>query len=433
MKIDLINLIKKFRRHYHKVRKVIPEFGGRDVSNLKIKYQNQKLHTKINTPAHEETIRLVVLMRKFLNKNDEMHYKKVWAFLIEHLGQLIPREVKEKIDERIELMNRGQIQLKVNDEELTAKDIYSLISKGRYFGNDNKIKRKLEEFSNIPIVGPTLWDQFYGYTLDGYYLISMIFDVIKKIEETDEYNSIINKEIESLNKCIYCLKNSESFTSEEHIIPEALGNDELILSKGYVCDTCNNGILSRLDNFLQGFELISFLRVVYTPYTKAGKLPKANYQNISIKKTHPRNILIAAKDKSGWIKNLKETEDGNVSFSIEMRGKKFDPKNIGRSLYKIGIGMVAFNQGIVTACDPKYNKAREFILSGTDFPNNLLISMNVKPHAQVRVMHQELSGGTGFVIDIFGVIFLLNLQPLPIMKLRKELKQANFKAFPLCN
>ncbi len=95
--------------------------------------------------------------------------------------------------------------------------------------------------------------------------------------------------------------------------------------------------------------------------------------------------------------------------------------------------MVAFDQGIVTACDPKYNKAREFILSGADFPNNLLISMNVKPHAQVRVMHQELSGGTGFVIDIFGVIFLLNLQPLPIMKLRKELKQANFKAFPLCN
>ena len=28
--------------------------------------------------------------------------------------------------------------------------------------------------------------------------------------------------------------------SEEHIIPKSLGNDELILPKGIICDKCNN-------------------------------------------------------------------------------------------------------------------------------------------------------------------------------------------------
>lgn len=29
-------------------------------------------------------------------------------------------------------------------------------------------------------------------------------------------------------------------TSEEHIIPKSLGNDELILKRGTICDKCNN-------------------------------------------------------------------------------------------------------------------------------------------------------------------------------------------------
>ncbi len=238
---------------------------------------------------------------------------------------------------------------------------------------------------------------------------------------------------ESPFKCIYCLKSSEPFTSIEHIIPEGLGNEELILPKGFVCDSCNNGILSRLDNYLQEFEPISFLRVIYTQCTKDGKLPEGNYQNISIKKTHPRNIIFREKDKSGGVRNLKETDNGQVSFSIDFRGRRFDPKTLGRSLYKIAIGMVAFDRGFESVCDSKYNEAREFILHGIDFPNNLLISMNGKPNAQVRVKHQELAGGTGFAIDIFGITFLLNLQPFPVVELREELAEAHFKIFPLHN
>ncbi len=423
-----MNYIEKFRRYYHKVRKVVPEFVGSSISSLEIKYQNQNLHTEMNTPAHDQTVRLAALMRRFLNTSDELHYRKMWIYLLDSFSHLIPNEVVEEINKRIERMKRGQVQFKVNNKILTSEDIYNLISEEGYFNDRKEYHQKLDELSNIPIVKPVFWHQFFAYTLDGFYLASMLFDVIKLIEKTQGYK-LSNRE--SLNHCIYCLKKSAPFNSEEHIFPEALGNEELILPRGYVCDKCNNGVLSRLDNFLLEFEPVSFLRVIYSPYTKAGKLPKASYQNISIRKTHPRNIVLTAKDKSGWVKNLKEMEDGQISFSINIKGKKFDPKMIGRALYKIALGTVAYDQGFEVACDPKFDIARAFILKGEDFPSNLLILSNGKPKPEVTVEHQELSDGIPFLIDIFGILFLLNLQPHPCMELNEYLRRAGFKAFPL--
>ena len=423
-----MNYIEKFKRHYHKVRRVLPEFGDNSISSLKIKHQNQNLHIGMNTPAHDQTVRLAALMRRFLNKDDDLYYRKIWTYLLDSYRHLIPNELVHEINKRVERMKRGQIRFEVNDKILTSEDIYNLISEGGYFNDRNEYHQKLDDLSNIPIVKPVFWHQFFAYTLDGFYLASMLFDVIKLIEKSQEYKPFKR---ESVNHCIYCLGKTAPFNSEEHIIPEALGNEELILPKGYVCDKCNNGVLSRLDNFLLDFEPISFLRVIYSPYTKAGKLPKASYQNISIKKSHPRNIVFTAKDKSGWVKNLKEMDDGQISFSINIKGKKFDPKMIGRALYKIALGTVAYDQGFEVACDPKFDMARAFIIKGEDFPSNLLILSNGKPKPEVTVRHQELLDGTPFLIDIFGILFLSNLQPCPCMELNEDLRRAGFKAFPL--
>jgi hypothetical protein len=423
-----MNFVEKFTRYYHKVRKVIPEFGDTSISSLRIEYRNKSLHAEMNTPARDQAARLVALMRRFLNTNDDLHYRKIWIYLLHSFGHLIPNKIVEEIDKRIERMQRGQVQFKVNDKILTSEDIYNLISEGGYFNDSEESCQKLDEFSKIPTVKSFFWHQFFAYTLDGFYLASRLFDVIKLIQKDPECKSSSR---ESLNHCIYCMKKSGSFNSKEHIIPEVLGNDELILPRGYVCDRCNNEVLSRLDNFLLDFEPISFLRVIYSPYTKAGEFPTASYQNISIKKTDPRNIVLTAKDKSGWLENLKEMGDGQISFSINIKGKKFDPKMIGRALYKIALGIVAYDQGLEVACDSKFDMARAFILKGDSFPNNLLILNKGKPKPEVTVEHHELADGTPFLVDIFGIVFLLNLQPHPYMELNKDLRHAGFKAFPL--
>jgi len=428
-----MELLEKFRQQYHKVRQIIPELTNHNLSNLKIEYKDNKLNTELNTPKHELSIRFVVLMRRYLNVYDDLYYINIWSYLRKHFNKYIPKSSFDEIERRIAKMNQGQMKFTVNNEVFTAERIYSLISAGGYFNDDKNAQNKLEELSQIPIVKTFFWHQFFRYTLDGFCLVSMLFDVFKTIEKSQEWQVSFGNKNKSPNICIYCLKSSESFSSQEHIIPEGLGNEELILPKGLVCDTCNNGILSNLDHYLQVFEPISFLKVLYTQQTKEGKLPKGNYQNILVKKNHPRNIVFSAKDKSGWIKNFKEFANGQISFSIDIKGKRFDPKKLGRSLYKIALGMVAFDRGFDAACDPKYDDARAFILHGKDFPNNLLILMNAKPNAQVTVMHQELAGGTGFAIDIFGIMFLLNLQPFPVIELKEELEQANFKIFPLYN
>lgn len=428
-----MELLNKFRRHYHKVRKLMPEFKEENTSILKIKYSDNKLIADFDTANHALTIRFIVLMRRFLNARDDLYYRKVWSYLQKHFSRSIPKSSIDKIENRIEKMNQGQALLTVNNEKFTAESIYILISEGEYFNDDKKIQKKLEELSQMPIIKPFFWHQFTGYTLDGFYLVSALFDLIKRLKKSKEWKELFIDKNKSPFKCIYCLRTSGPFTSTEHIIPEGLGNESLILPKGFVCDTCNNGILSILDNYLQEFEPISLFRVQYIPYTKNGKFPEANFQNCSIKKTDPRKIVITEKENRGVLKNLKEMPNGQVSFSIDLKGKRFDPKKLGRSLYKIALGMVAFDRGFNAAFDTKYNMARDFVLQGIDFPNNLLICMEGQPHAAVKIEHQELAGGTGFALDIFGMIFFLNLQPFPVIELRKELEQLSFKIFPLYN
>ncbi len=203
------------------------------------------------------------------------------------------------------------------------------------------------------------------------------------------------------------------------------------MPKGYVCDKCNNEVLSGLDSALLKFEPIAFLQVLFVPYTKGGKLPEANFQNIFLKRANPRKIVITPKDKTGRIKNKKHLGDNWYSFNIETRGKQFNSKLLGRALYKIALGMVALSQGHGQACSRKYDTAREFIRNGQGIQNNLLICMKNKPHPEVCATYYDLPEGTPFVIDIFGLIFVLNLENNPILELNEILIQSNFELYSL--
>lgn len=50
-----------------------------------------------------------------------------------------------------------------------------------------------------------------------------------------------------INKCLFCLTVEGPFTSDEHPIPESLGNDDLVLPPGFICDPCNQYFGSKLE------------------------------------------------------------------------------------------------------------------------------------------------------------------------------------------
>ncbi|MDE3202836.1 MAG: hypothetical protein KGQ66_01280, partial [Acidobacteriota bacterium] len=62
--------------------------------------------------------------------------------------------------------------------------------------------------------------------------------------------------------CLFCRQRDGGFNSREHILPESLGNTELILAQGVVCDRCNHQTLSTLDPVICDFTPISTRRTM---------------------------------------------------------------------------------------------------------------------------------------------------------------------------
>jgi hypothetical protein len=419
-------IVRDFTRHYHKVRKLIPEIAEQGGFTFEINMSEQKLSASVSAPNQETSIQFAVLMRRFLARQSDLYYEKILDALREHAPHILTDEKQLKIKAYIDSMKQGTLSIEINGRHLTAEEIYDLVSDGEFFHNDEEVSSYLKSLSSLSVASPLFWHYFYSYTVDSFRLISYLFDLISQWQRE---NLSEQAELVSHPKCIYCLSSDNTFQSEEHIFPEGLGNDDAVLPKGYVCDKCNNGILSSLDSYLLKFEPIALLQVQYVPYTKSGKLPKANFQNMTVEKTRPSHIRITAKDKSGRMLNKKELGDGWVSWSMNFRGKQVDPIRLGRSLYKIGLGFVALNQGLDTAFTSRFDAARDYIFGKTGFPNNLLISMNARPHPRFDVHYRNLNPGCPFVVGIFGMIFMFNLEADPLMEPNDDLIALGFQKF----
>jgi len=65
---------------------------------------------------------------------------------------------------------------------------------------------------------------------------------------------------ELLMRCLFCKEDSTSSRSVEHIMPEALGNQEIVLPRGIVCDACNNYFATKVEKRFLELPLIAALR-----------------------------------------------------------------------------------------------------------------------------------------------------------------------------
>lgn len=157
--------------------------------------------------------------------------------------------------------------------------------------------------------------------------------------------------------CLFC-DIGNSFSTKEHIIPESLGNDDLILEKE-VCDKCQN-YLSQIENYVLNKTPIGFWRILLTIKTKKGKLPTVDYTKHHQKKgafpdfnEHHDNFKLKSHDDfttelilpNKIDQYLKNGDTGQIKYV-------FTPKvihEIGRFLGKIGLELI---------CRENSNKAR---------------------------------------------------------------------------
>lgn len=79
-----------------------------------------------------------------------------------------------------------------------------------------------------------------------------------------------------IKKCIFCNKSSEDSNSVEHILPESLGNDVLVLEKGIVCDKCNNYIARKIEKPVLDSEDFRRFRFTMQAPNKKGRIPHSD-------------------------------------------------------------------------------------------------------------------------------------------------------------
>ncbi len=100
--IDIIRtMFRDYKRHYHKVQKVASRLAdGGGSFGLQIKFEGKSLSVQNTTPNEEETVRFVVLMRRFLSPSDSLYFKNVWSFIL-------PSSIYEDAERYLELNGAG--------------------------------------------------------------------------------------------------------------------------------------------------------------------------------------------------------------------------------------------------------------------------------------------------------------------------------------
>lgn len=99
--------------------------------------------------------------------------------------------------------------------------------------------------------------------------------------------------------CIFCKEDSRDSKSVEHIIPESLGNKDLILPKGVVCDKCNQYFAVKVEKPMLEMKYFRNVRFRNNIKSKKGR-------NI------PYKTLFPHKD-GGWVDMI--IDDNNIIFN----------------------------------------------------------------------------------------------------------------------
>lgn len=186
--------------------------------------------------------------------------------------------------------------------------------------------------------------------------------------------------------CLYCSTTSGPFISRENVLPESLGNNrsvkegEILLPRGVVCDTCNHGVLSQLDQALLEFDAVSMVRVFEGVRTKKGKWVTAEMGNVTLRRENENDIYVEPRDGGDATELI---PDG---FNLTVQGRKrltpYRIRNLTRALFKITLGLIYVDHG-PTALAARFDEMRRMIM-GDKFTGYLIMGREAIPARQVR-------------------------------------------------
>ncbi len=173
--------------------------------------------------------------------------------------------------------------------------------------------------------------------------------------------------------CLFCNKEGAIFNTVEHIIPESLGNDDLLL-EGNVCDKCQN-YLSQNENYILSRTPIGFWRTLLSIPTKKNKRPSVDFSKADATKGlipdyHPANDNVVFQAHDDFTTELIPNASILTQLNQEGKGQAkyiFTPKaiyEIGRFLGKIGLELIC-KMDPATARNVEFDAIRKFVRQGS--------------------------------------------------------------------
>jgi HNH endonuclease len=176
-------------------------------------------------------------------------------------------------------------------------------------------------------------------------------------------------EIAIKRDCLFCKQGDGGFVSAEHVFPESLGNTELVLPPGVVCDRCNNGPLSTLDQTICNFLPIKMRRTMLGIQSKAGKVPTARFSEGTlnyIPTPDGADPTPAFMGNSGtMLRETGRTGEGQVSLEWNSSGgRRMTPRyasELSRALLKSALECAWLDHGAMVR-EPRFDHLREAVL-----------------------------------------------------------------------
>lgn len=170
--------------------------------------------------------------------------------------------------------------------------------------------------------------------------------------------------------CLFCRKADGGFTTKEHVFPESLGNTELILHPGVVCDRCNNETLSKLDKVICEFMPVSIRRTMLGIRSKAGKVPGIRFSEGTVDFRPAEDgadptLVINASSKRSILTETEHLPDGRVRLEWKSSGgRRMTPRyasELSRALLKSALECSWLDHGEMML-EARFDHIREAVL-----------------------------------------------------------------------
>ncbi len=392
-----LSRIRLFKRHYQKVKPVFDCLQNAGAFSYHLEANESGMKTRVGITDEKLAARFVVMMPRLMLESSPIQAMAIWRGLKSNFANDLSEAHVSAVEKRFPRDDGDTVAVILNGQNTSRAQIFEALARGEYFGDDEAAMELLRPFAKQN--GPLFWFQFFSYLQDHFIAAMSIFSTILLLEKSAAWQPMLEAK-RSANDCIYCRGTSGQFTSEEHPWPEAFYNEDVVLPVGWVCDDCNSGVLSDLDQEFAGFRGFAVARVLFGLYNKDGSLPRAEMNGFVIERLKPREIRIYKKEGT-QLRRIGANEHANLSWKGRF---SYD---FVRSLYKIGLGMLAYRRGRDFVFDPCFDAARSFIRDEKENSGTLIYGGKDFQPDLGCVIDERFPSIVG--IKVYGTVFLIDL------------------------